>query len=177
MSGYAWTRTAVPTVMTTLVNAVATALAGTALGAPQRVVTAPGVDVAWDTACGQLSLIRRRGYRSRNFPQDASGVYTKCDDWVMAYDMQMQLLRCVATEDANAQPPKPALVDLDLQHQEEDAYVVWTTVDCQLRTMQDQVTVASYIINDQVMVGPQGGVAGSQLNFVIGLYPPCPCQG
>lgn len=174
---YFWTRTALPNLMNGLLGDVATALVGTAAGAVKRAVVLPGVDIPWDECdCGYLAIAHRRTYRSRNFPQDSLDVYTKCDDFVMAYDLTMVVMRCAAGVSDNGVPPRPATTLANLQTQEEDAYVVWTTVDCALRQLQETSLVASYILNEQVGLGPQGLCAGTQLNFKVALYPPCPCD-
>jgi hypothetical protein len=178
VSGYLWTRTAVPNLLSGLVGDVNAALATTTLGRTDRAIVAPGVDIAWDNCqCGQLAAFHKRTYRSRNFPQDATDQFTKCDNFTVVFDLSMTLVRCVAIMSDNGVPPKPAQVLADLQNQEEDAYVLWTTLDCSLRELQAVNLVSSYIINQETTLGPQGGCAGTQVDFKLSLYPPCPCEG
>jgi hypothetical protein len=174
---YFWTRTALPNLLSGLLGDVATALETTTRGAVKRAVVLPGIDIPWDDCtCGYLAIAKRRAYRSRSFPQDALDVYTKCDDFTMAYDLAMVMMRCVAGVSDNGVPPKPSQTLADLQAQEEDAYVVWTTVDCALRQLQDTNLINNYILNEQLTLGAQGLCAGTQLNFKVGLFPPCPCN-
>lgn len=179
---YFWTRTALPNLMNGLVQDVGNALVGSLAGRPDRVVVLPGIDVAWDSCqCGQLSIVCRRAYRSRNFPQDALDNYTKCIDFAMVFDLSMTLVRCVSIGEgpepqAVYRPPSPVQTLHDLQVQEEDRAVVWETVDCSLSQLGQTNLLSSYILNESLTLGPQGMCAGSQLNFKVSLYGPCPCQ-
>lgn len=179
---YFWTTTALPNLLSGLLGDVNTALGATPAGACDRALLLPGADIPWDACeCGTLGVAVRRAYRTRNFPQDAQDVYTKCDDFAMAFDLTMVVLRCVPLGDTNEPntlyvPPTPAQSLAALQVQESDRAVVFNTVTCSLSELEDVSLVGSYIVNDSVSLGPQGGCAGSQLNFKVALYPPCPCQ-
>lgn len=182
MSGYFWNRDTVANLLSGLLGDVNTALAATPAGRCQYAVVLPGADIPWDNCeCGLLALAVNRVYRTRNFPQDAQDVYTKCDDFAVALDLKMVVLRCVpvtATLEPAAVyvPPTPAQTLAALQTQEEDRAVVFSTVTCSLSELEEVRLVGSYIVNDSVTLGPQGGCAGSQLNFKVALYPSCPCQ-
>lgn len=182
MSGYFWDMDTVANVLSGLLADVNAALAATPYGACQYAVVLPGTDIPWDDCgCGMLAVAVNRVYRTRNFPQDAQDVYTKCDDFAVAFDLKMVVLRCVPLGDTQQPsavyvPPGPAQTLVALQTQESDRAVVFNTVTCSLSELEEVRLVGSYIVNDSVTLGPQGGCAGSQLNFKLALYPPCPCQ-
>lgn len=173
---YYWTPTALNAVMAGLVTDVAAALVPTLGGKVNRACVIPGSQAAWDNCqCGQLTLMHTRTFRSRNFPQDATGQFTKCDDFKLVYDMTMTLVRCVPGTLSGGQPPACEALAAANAVQESDAFVVWTTVDCSLSQLAEVNLVTDYIINDQTAVGPQGQCAGTELHFQVGLFPPCPC--
>jgi hypothetical protein len=174
---YFWTQTALPDLLSGLLGDVATALTATPAGAVNRAVVLPGVDIPWDDCqCGMLAVAHRGTFRSRNFPQSAQDVYTKCDDFTMVYDLTMVVMRCTTGVNTNNVLPKPAQTLADMATQASDAYTVWTILDCALRQLQDVSLINNYIINQQTTLGPQGLCAGTQTDFKVGLFPPCPCN-
>jgi hypothetical protein len=95
---------------------------------------------------------------------------------MMVFGLSIVLVRCVHISDDNGAVPAAANVTADGVSQATDSYVVWVTLDCALRELQDTRLISHYIVNDQAPLGPLGGCAGTVTNIKIGLIPPCPCQ-
>ena len=175
--------TAVSNVLTPLLTAVSTGLAGTANGAPNRVLFQPGAEVAWDECdCGLLAVKVNRRYRTRGFPEDwTDRVIGNCDELGIVVDCSLQLVRCVPIVGENDSLPASdtALLNAAIREQE-DAYTVWRTTQCYLTLLREPAPgspqlITDYVINDQTPLGPQGGCAGTELHFKFGLYIDCGC--
>lgn len=174
---YDWTSTSEYIITTDIVKAVTTALAASPGGAVARASVVPGSAIAWDECdCeGSLMLAVNRHFRTRNFPQDASGTYTKCQDTKLVVDCSLAIIRCVSGVDENGDAPTPEQLGADAATQGSDAFTVWEAAQCILSQMEQGVLITDYIINDQSYTGPQGNCAGSELHFQFGLMPPSPC--
>lgn len=168
-------RTAVPDIVMPLLDSVNTALAGTAGGSPGRVVFAPGGEAAWDNCqCGQLSLVVNQRHRTRDFPINTTDIVVgNINDLGLVIDCSLQIVRCVPIESADAEPPPVLDLNNAAKIQEEDAFVVWDTVTCFLFNQEKARNITGFILNTQKPLGPEGGCAGTQLDFKFGLYVNC----
>lgn len=161
--------------------AIATQTAG---GAVQRILVAPGAEVAWDNCqCGQLSASVSRLYPSRRFPDDWSlRKDGNCSQAYVIADMNIQMVRCVPGVDTDGNPPTPVSLSAAALIQFEDMYVIRQTASCYLQTAYDAPTspslkIAEWLIGDQTPLGPEGGCAGSELHFKVAWWADCSCPG
>jgi hypothetical protein len=174
-----WTATKPFTTAQAVLAAAETALVPTAGGRPLRVVCVPGAEVAWDECdCGTLSLAVTNRYVSRSFPTSAADLPTNCCDTYIVYEMALSIVRCVPGPGANGTAPGEAQLTASLGVQEEDAFVLWTTVECVLAGLYRPTgneTIAGFILNDSVSLGPSGNCAGTELHFKVGWTIDCAC--
>lgn len=173
------TKTSPSTVAVTVLDTVSAALTGSAGGPVSRIALMPGLEIAWDDCqCGTLALAVTNRYTSRNFPITAQDLPVNCCNLYLVYEYALVIVRCVPGETTDARPPKVAALASAFDVQESDAFVLRTQTECALASLYTPTgseTIAAYVVNDQPSLGPQGGCAGSQLNFKVAFSYPCGC--
>lgn len=173
-----YTGSIVAAIGTSLLTQVSDALALTAAGRPNRVVSVAGAEVPWDECdCGMLAFSVNNRYIALQFPVPAIDQLQNCDTQYVVIDAALTIVRCVARPSDNGVSPKPAAMNADFAVAESDAFTLWNTANCALSAMRDSSprVIADVIVNQCVPLGAQGGCAGSQLQFKMGLWRPCPC--
>ena len=186
----AWLKTTMHTCLTrvsaydlgvNILTAMSTALATTTGGAPKRSTLVPGAEIPWDNCqCGTLSLAVTNRYASRNFPATTADQPVNCCNTMMVYEMSLSIVRCVPGMDADAAPPSPAALGTAFKIQDEDAFVLWTELECilkELYTPTGNESIAAYIINDEPTLGASGNCAGVQVNFKVAWNYDCAACG
>jgi hypothetical protein len=147
----------------------------------QRVLFQYG-DVAWDNCeCGLLTLGINRVFTSRVFPTDTSRERMgNCDVGYKVVDASLYVIRCVPIEgdDSNnalVTPPKISDMENAAYRAFTDENVAWKTLSCMLRSMYQTDQIAEWLVSDSVPLGPQGGCAGVQINFMYAFMRDCEC--
>lgn len=173
--------TSVLTVANLVLTAASQALSGSSAGPINRVLMSPGAEVAWDECeCGLLALSTGRVYRSRGqIFNDAGDVFLNCDAEIRVVSFSLSVVRCVPSvgDNVTSAPTADALTAA-FAIQEEDGFLVWEAVTDTLCALvkASPPQVPAYVVNERVPLGPQGGCAGSQINFKVGWYRPCNCE-
>lgn len=158
-----------------LVTGVGLALQSTAEGAPERQCVVPGSEIAWDDCeCGQLSVAVLRRYPSTNFPIEAT-IVQNCEDGIVIAQLKMSLQRCAPYPNEDGNPPTCQQLANAAMNQEEDVFTVRTAAQCILDSLMENNDVASFVIQNQVSVGPQGGCYGHDMDILVGFYVNCGC--
>lgn len=139
-------------------------------GCPCRQYIAIG-PVAWDNCCddGQLSVSVDRIYPVNNFPQQASGA-NLCQT-PLAADIVVTLLRCYPVTDDNGDPPTHTQLERAGESLNRDLYILTKGLLCCLSVKKRK---QQFMFMDSRFVGPNGGCAGVELRFAIGLWDPLP---
>lgn len=164
-----WTPQNIANVATVVLTAASTAVTGI-----DRATLYPGSEIPWDNCtCGLLALAITDRYISRNFPVSAQDQQRNCCDLQVVFAFSLACVRCVPspTEDADMPTVKDEIAAFT--QQEWDAFTVWTTVQQSLASLESQSAITGWVVNDQVSVGPQGGCAGTELHFKVGLSYNC----
>ena len=120
----------------------------------KRVSLSPGLDVAWDECCGQLTS------RVVNIASlDSPGVGCNVLAWDVTYGLAV--VRCVSTADQKGRPPKAqALTD--------DAIMLLTD----MREIADFLRAHTGAKNLQWQpLGPDGGCASGEWTFRLRVLP------
>lgn len=133
---------------------------------PERVIyTQPGVEVAWDEACGgQLAgrVVALVPHVSQ--PRGAAGVGCGVDYWTAT--LAMSMIRCIAVLDDDGTAPTPAAITADGQAMLADLAALEQVILCNPRT--------TAVLNWQPQ-GPDGGYAGGEWIFAVRI-PTCGCS-
>lgn len=151
------------------------ALALTTCGCPTCRCVLAGA-VAWDHCCdgGQLYASVERVYPSDPFPENMTepapcGVQ-------LAADLVIGILRCAPTQDNSGKPPSCEKQSAFAAMVFEDAYAIQNAITCCLAALLGEPCwLRSYVVRDQIFVGPEGGCGGSELRFTVTLDDPF-CQ-
>lgn len=161
---------------TTILSAVSVALSGTAAGPVNRVLMYPGSAPVWDECdCGQLAMGVTTHFNSRDMVGDASSQFMNCVGPARVARYSLSIVRCIPGPDINGLPPSPGALTNAFKIQQEDAYVVWHTVQCQLTTLQDTSQPGGPVIGgglmlDQTVLTAQGSCSGTELHFQIAWW-------
>jgi hypothetical protein len=162
-----FTATAIFEIASAVVTGVATDLALTPAGAPDRIEIVNGA-VAWDEcACGDLLLSVPRVYSSKDFPQPNSDSRTRCVDVLIVAEMTLDIVRCVPTPDDNGSPPTAADIIVAAATAFTDLSVVRDSVKCILDDLFNTGQIQDYLVGMSTPLGPSGGCGGSELDFFV----------
>lgn len=143
-----------------------------------RIFFQPGLEVADDDCqCGELALFVNNRDVGRGLFSSAAGQVQNCDPTIRYTAMSLRLMRCAPGPSSSSLPPTPAALTAAARDLEADSFLVWDAVQCALRGMEQppQPSIAAFIINDQVSVGPLGGCVGTELHFQVGWFRDCQC--
>jgi hypothetical protein len=142
-----------------------------------RVCMVPG-DIAWDNCqCGQLVITENRRYGSRGFALEAPDLDAECGEPVLTVDFTISLTRCVPSADDNGDAPSCDALTTSARQLMKDKRDLRSAVMCCLSNLYDShlSPMLGFIIQAQETVGPSGGCAGSELNFLVGFPNGCGC--
>lgn len=172
-----YTCTRVLSVVSQLVTGVGAELAASSPGGEvNRLVTTYGSVVADECQCGQFAISVNRVFPTDELPIDQSNSPVRCDLALLSANMTASIMRCVPAGDDNGNPPTPTELQEALEIALCDAYIVRETIRCMLDVMyQTPEYISDYVIGAQTMTEPQGGCAGSELDFTVGFIMPCLC--
>jgi hypothetical protein len=158
----------------TVCQAILTAAqAGLTVSASRYLITTG--QIAWDDCCdGQLAVSYTRTSPTDAFPTEAIAlsppVGEGCSPGYEIGEISVQMIRC-APQALNGQnaPSVKALTDYARQTLI-DANQVRRSVTSALCSLKADVpNRLDYFIRDQLMLGPEGGCAGSELHLYAGL--------
>jgi hypothetical protein len=153
---------------------VVDALAQTPAGAPDRqCLLLPTNLIPWDNCdCGgQVALAIQSIYGSTRFPQpaDASKDWSHCGPpWAVA-QVLVSVTRCVPTMDDQGQPPSCTASLAAAYTLEDDRTAVRQALACCLQDLKDTQVIGAWALNASTTVGEQGGCAGVETPFLIGV--------
>lgn len=139
------------------------------LAAPDRAVVTVG-EIAWDQCpCGQLAVSLVEMFPADSFPTLTLSGSVRCPPrlWVMRYAVEM--LRCASGSTGTGDPPTPTQLAADALLAVKDAHAVRAAVRCCLNDEAKASRVVDFAVGRQVMVGPQGGCVGSDLDVYVSL--------
>lgn len=164
-----FTKTSVFDIGTTILAAVSAAL--TADGrSVARVLMYPGT-VAWDGCdCGQLALGVTTHFNSRDLVNDSGNMYQNCTAPARIARYSLSIIRCIPGPDDAGNPPTAGALTNAFQIQEDDAFVAWHTVQCELTTLENVnqpggPVIGAGIMLDQVVLPTLGSCTGTELHF------------
>jgi hypothetical protein len=158
-------------VLTAILACAEAGLNETSNQAPARSYVAMGEPAHDDCCDGQLVVWFERIYPSAAFPdEDLRPVV--CAGAQTAIVVNVEVVRCAPTYDANGNPPSSAALLASARETNVDARAIWTSVLCCLRLRKDEW---SAIVNQQAPIGPQGGCVGSRLTVTVGVLDGCEC--
>lgn len=159
-----------------LVTGVGLALTNTTNGSPNRQCVLPGAEVAWDDCdCGgQLGVVIPRRYASNNFPNEAV-VVRDCENAIVVAQLVMNLSRCAPSSSDDGSPPSCNDLMETARRQEQDAFVVRSTAQCILESLERTSDLCNFSITEHVSVGPSGGCYATELKINVGFYVNCGC--
>ena len=147
-----------------LLECVATALAGTLAGVPDRVCWYPGAESTWDSCpCGLLALHVPRSFPSDTFPNQKVAPPFKaaegCGSPFTVVEYVLTVLRCVPTGDGERPPSCTALAQAMAQDLDDRQAVLFGVKCCLAQRL--------HAIGDQLAVGESGQCAGSELHVLV----------
>jgi len=126
--------------------------------------------IAWDDCCdGQLAVSVTRISPTETFPTETV-TNVQSGSCSPAYDLAeitVQLVRC---HPSNVPAPTPAALTAAASATLIDANQVRRLVTAVLCALKNDATQRlDYFVRDQLMLGPEGGCAGSELHVYVGL--------
>lgn len=167
---------------------VVEALEQTPAGAPDRqCLLLPTFVIPWDHCdCGgQVALAIRRTFASTNFPTEAP--YANgwahppgCGPRYQAADVLVSVTRCVPGMSQDGEPPSCNAYLAAALTLENDRIATRQAIACCLQQMKTAhpptLGVQAFTIGPSVTVGEQGGCAGVETIFTVGVNA-CACPG
>lgn len=134
----------------------------------------PG-QIAWDACeCGQLAQTINPVNATASFPTPANDQRrTACGPSGAALVVTLSLTRCVQGVDDNGNPPSCSALLADATRLENDRYIVRRTVACYLKAARETYRILDFTVGTASSVGPEGGCAGVELTYQIGLHDFC----
>ena len=139
------------------------------LPAPDRAIVTVG-QIAWDECpCGQLAVTLVEMFPAETFPTFTLRGSIRCPPglWIAHYTVEM--LRCASGSSDTGTPPTPAALASDALLAVKDAHAVRAGVRCCLEVEGAAARIIQFGVGRQLMVGPQGGCVGSDLDVYIAL--------
>jgi hypothetical protein len=135
----------------------------------------PG-NIAWDGCdCGQFAQTIQADYPTSQFPFDVSeqviGV-GGCGSRPLVYQVLASIIRCVpGLQGPSTSPRSPSCDKLQTAAfiMEGDAFALRRGVECCLSTLQDNLTIAKFVVGRVSRVGPEGNCAGVELTYKFEL--------
>jgi hypothetical protein len=158
--------------LTTALDALTEALAGTVGGPCGRAVIAPGSVVPADGCCaeeademsGQAHVRLSRLFPSRVFPQP-DAAYSRAPS-LLAAEVELGVYRCVAGMDDAGYPPTPEEVTADAVRALDDLAAM-------RRTALETFGRTPVVVGASSPVGPNGYCAGATMLFTVSFNPDC----
>lgn len=137
---------------------------------PPRVGVVPG-QIAWDSCtgedCGQLAISLVQTFLCDDFPIAAgTSPQANCAAASIVGWFTMQLIRC-APMGTGAAPPTVPAQDAAAAVVMMDAEVLVQAVSCQLEDLKSSNQIWDYLVLLQMVVGPEGGCVGNQIDFQV----------
>lgn len=154
-----------------LVDRVATDLALTAAGRPERVCVVPG-EIAWDECeCGLLAASVERWYYSETFPDDRANAAQlgPCDASFTVGELVIGVARCAPNPQGDDLAPSCVTLDDVAETLVIDAHTLRVRVGCRRKRLRDVDDVVDFVVREQVSVGPAGSCVGSRLHVAVAL--------
>jgi hypothetical protein len=174
------------TIVTGVGACIVDALDQTPAGAPCRqCLLLPTQQIPWDncgcdsTCDGQVALAIRQVYGADKFPTPVTGVtWAKCTPRWWVARVVVSVTRCVPPMDDTGNPPSCAASLAAAIILENDRTAVRQAIACCLQGLHVDfpATLGAWLLEPSVTVGEQGGCAGSETEFLIGVQA-CPCPG
>lgn len=119
--------------------------------------------VAWDDACGQLTVTPERVFRYDTFPVEKVDADV-CGGDSIAVAVLITLVRCVPTLSDTGKAPHPQVLADAHKAALDDAAVVWNVATGTLPSEEWERGVVN-----QAWIGSEGGAVASETRFTIGL--------
>lgn len=134
-----------------------------------RVAVVPGL-IAWDGCdCGALYLMVNQTYASEDWPAQkiTNDISDACGALYEGAEFVLQVMQCAptgttGTPTVQAQQNAAMLV-------RRDAYEVYRAVNNFLCRARDERDVEEFIVDAQLVQGPEGGCVGTELRFRVAL--------
>lgn len=148
----------------TYVNAHTTAQYG-------RVAVVPGL-IAWDGCdCGALYLMVNQTYASENFPMQKidADLSEGCTALYEGAEFVLQVMQCAPSPQGQSTAPTVDAQETAAMLVRRDAYETYRAVNAFLCTARSGRDVEEFIMDAQMVQGPQGGCVGTELRFRIAL--------
>lgn len=125
---------------------------------PGRSQVVPGMEVAWDDCCGQLS-VRVLTVTPRYGKVNASGAFCAVYDWTV--QLGVGIVRCVSTVDDRGNAPTAAKLTAEAAQMVADMAAIQNALLCtDLGAVTDAVVQVQ--LGEWTPSGPNGGCAGGE---------------
>lgn len=119
--------------------------------------------VAFDDACGQLTVAPELIFRSETFPVESTE-QERCGGDTIAMTIVMTLVRCAPTLDDNGRPPSAARLHAGHQAILDDAAICWNVASMPLPSEEwDRAGVR------QSFIGAEGGAIAVETRLTLGI--------
>jgi hypothetical protein len=132
--------------------------------------------IAWDDCCdGQLAVSYTRTSPTESFPTEAVtispyGDGIECAPPYEIGEISVQIIRCAPQALNGQDAPSPDVLTAYALQTLIDANQIRKAVAAALCALKADVTQRfDYFMRDQIMLGPEGGCAGSELHVYAGL--------
>jgi hypothetical protein len=128
--------------------------------------------IAWDGCdCGALYLYANQTYESDDWPNQkvSHDVSDGCGAIYEGTEYVMQVLECAPTPQGQDNAPTVQAEDTAAQLIRQDAYQVRRAVKRWLCAAREDGDIQEYIVDVQIIQGPEGGCVGTEIRFRVGL--------
>ena len=165
-------------IVTGIGTCIVDALDQTPAGAPTRqCLLLPTAMIPWDNCCesaGQVALAIRRVYAAESLAQEVSPtLWAKCGPPRTVAEVVVSVVRCVTGIDQNGNPPPCDVALAEAIRLENDLTAVRQAIACCLNAYKKArpptLGVSAWSLGASVTVGEQGGCAGVETVFLVGV--------
>jgi hypothetical protein len=131
-----------------------------------------------DSCTGQVALAIRSVYNSNSFPQPATQEpWSPCPPRYIVYQVVVSVTRCVPTMNERAEAPACADELVAAITLENDRTAIRQAINCCLREARSATPqyLSTWSLSPSVTIGEQGGCAGVETEFFVGVPSVCAC--
>lgn len=136
-----------------------------------RVAVVPGL-IAWDGCdCGAMYIFANQTFESDDWPNQkvTHDVSDGCGAIYEGTEFVLHVLECAPSGQGNDTAPSVDAQETAARLVRRDAYEVRQFLKLWLCQARDREDIAEYIVDVQIVQGPEGNCVGTEIRFRVGL--------
>lgn len=136
-----------------------------------RVAVVPGL-IAWDGCdCGAMYLFANQTFEVEDWPNQkiTNDISDQCSAPYEGTEYVLHVLECAPSGSGNSTAPTVEEQEAAARLVRRDAYQVRKYLKLWLCNARASEDIAEYIVDTQIVQGPEGGCVGTEIRFRVGL--------